>query len=57
MVQKGRAEQGNDHQPSADDTLQVRPGVREVLLHPLSHIQGHLVPWPEELPAICRRRP
>ena len=23
----------------------------------LSHIQGHLAPWPQELSAICRRRP
>ena len=35
---------------------QVRPGVQEVLLMPLSHIWGHPVQWLEELPAICRRR-
>ena len=57
VVKEGRAEWGNDHQSSADNALQVRPGVQEVLLLPLSHIWGYLAPWPEELPAICRRRP
>ena len=56
MVWKGRAKWGNNHQSSADDALQVRPGVWEVLLLPLSHIQGHPTPQPEELPAIHRRR-
>ena len=41
----------------ADNALQVRPGVQEVFSLPLGHIQGHLVPWPEELVAIHRRRP
>ena len=40
-----------------DNALQVRPGVQEVLSLSLGHIQGHPVPWLEELPAIHGRRP
>ena len=57
MVQKGQAEWENNHQSSADNALQVRPGVWEVLSLPFSQVWGHPVPWPEELPAIHRRRP
>ena len=57
IVQKGRVEWGGDHQSSADDTSQVRPGLWEVLLLSLGYIQGHPAPQLEELPAICRRRP
>ena len=57
VVQKGRAEWWNDCQPSADNALAVRPGVQEVLLLPLGHIQGHLAPQPEKLPAISRTGP
>ena len=50
-------EWGNCCQPFVDDALQVGPGMQEMLLLFLGHIWGHPTPWPEEPPAICRRRP
>ena len=57
MVWEGRAEWGNGHQPFADGAPQAMPGVQEVFLLSLYYLQSHLVPQPEELPALHRRRP
>ena len=56
LVWEGRAEQGSG-QPFVDGEPQARPGVQEVLFLSLCHLQSHLTPHPEKLPALHRRRP
>ena len=41
----------------ADDPLQIRAGMQKMLPLSVGHIQGHLVPWQQEMLAMHRGRP